>query len=121
MRGRARLLGLGAGAPTDDCKGDDPVVTIRPADRAGVRIGFAHEHPLVAGESARMRCNPRNHVADLVDPRLEQLRAWRRPVRGRSSPDQHSGGEHWPQPLLQRSTRKRADNSVDLLPVPDHD
>ena len=33
--------------------------------------------PKVAGESARMRCNPRNHVADLVDPRLEQLRAWR--------------------------------------------
>ena len=24
-----------------------------------------------------MRCNPRNHVADLLDPRLEQLRAWR--------------------------------------------
>ena len=45
----------------------------------------------------------------------------RRPVRGRSSPDQHSGGEHRPQPLLQRSARKRADNSVDLLPVPDHD
>jgi hypothetical protein len=43
------------------------------------------------------------------------------PVRGRSSPDQQSGGKQWPQPLLQRSARKRADNSVDLSPVPDHD
>lgn len=36
-----------------------------------------------------MRCNPRDHVADLVNPRLEQLRASRdAPVRGSSSPDQ---------------------------------
>ena len=77
--------------------GGEPMATIRPADGAGVRIGFAHEHPQVAGESARMRCNPRHHVADLVDPRPEQLeRLERRPVGGRSSPDQHSGGEHWP-------------------------
>jgi hypothetical protein len=36
-----------------------------------------HEHPLVAGESACTGCTPRNPVADLVDFRLEQLRAWR--------------------------------------------
>ena len=65
------------GGRSGDHVGDDPGVTIRPAAGAGVRIGFAHEHPLVAGESARMRCNPRNHVADLVDARLEQLRVWR--------------------------------------------
>ena len=35
--------------------------------------------------------------------------------------NQQSGGKHWPQSLLQRSARKRADNSVDLLPIPDHD
>ena len=33
--------------------------------------------------------------------------------------NQQSGGKHWPQSLLQRSARKRADNSVELLPVPD--
>src|ERR1035441_5760551 len=32
-----------------------------------------------------------------------------------------SVGEHWPQPLLQRDARKRADNSVDLISVADHD
>ena len=65
---------------------------------------------------------PHLHVADLLDPRLEPIRRLeRRPVGGRSCPDQHSGGEHWPQPLLQRSARKRADNSVDLLSVADHD
>ena len=32
-----------------------------------------------------------------------------------------SVGEHWPQPLLQRDARKRADNSIDLLAVADHD
>jgi hypothetical protein len=102
--------------------GDDPVVTVRPADGAGVRIEIAHDHPLVGGESARTRFSPRSHVADLVDVRLEQLRAWeRRRVRGSSSPDQNSGGEQWSQPLLQRSARKRAVNPVDLLPVPDHD
>jgi len=42
------------------------------------------------------------------------------PGSRRPSPDQHSGGEQWPQPLLQRRARKRADNPVDLLPVPDH-
>jgi hypothetical protein len=35
--------------------------------------------------------------------------------------NQQSGGKHWPQSLLQRSARKRADNSVDLLPILDHD
>ena len=59
--------------------------------------------------------------ANLLDPRFEPIRAWRAPVRGGSSPDQHSGCEHWVQPLLQRSARKRAYNSVDLLPVADHD
>jgi hypothetical protein len=35
--------------------------------------------------------------------------------------NQQSGGEHWPQSPFQRSARKRADNSVDLSPVSDHD
>jgi len=64
-------------SPAGDGLGDDPVVTIRPADGAGLQIRFAHEHPLVADEAARMRRNPRNHIVDLVDPRLERLRAWR--------------------------------------------
>ena len=88
----------------------------------GVRIGFAHAHPLVAGESAPMRCNPRHHLADRVGPRFEPHPCLeRRPVRGSVEPGSNSGGEHRPQPLLQPSARKRADNSVDLLPVPDHD
>ena len=29
------------------------------------------------GESSRMRCGPRIHVADLLDPRFEPIRAWR--------------------------------------------
>ena len=36
-----------------------------------------HEHPVAAGESARMRYTPRNHVAYLVNLRLQQLRDWR--------------------------------------------
>jgi hypothetical protein len=39
-------------SPAGDGLGDDPVVTIRPAGGAGLRIRSAHEHPLVAGESA---------------------------------------------------------------------
>jgi hypothetical protein len=35
--------------------------------------------------------------------------------------NQQSGGKHWPQSLLQRSARKRADNSVELSPVSDHE
>ena len=69
-----------------------------------------------------MRRDPRDHVADLVHPRLDQLRASRDALfaEGRAR-IKHSGSEHRPQPLLQRSARKRADNPVDLLPVPNHD
>jgi hypothetical protein len=60
------------------------------------------------------------HAQDLVDLRFEQLRACGDAplAEGRAW---ISGGEQWPQPLLQRSARKRADDSVDLLTVPDHD
>ena len=58
--------------------GDDPIVT-----SPGRSMAAAYESdsptsdPLIAGESAWTRCDPRSHVADLVDLRLEQLRAWR--------------------------------------------
>jgi hypothetical protein len=81
-----RFLSLSRLAAQCNRFGDDSVVTIGPADGACVRIGFAHEHPLVAGESARMRCNPRNHVADLGDLRLENSRLERHPVRGKVEP-----------------------------------
>ena len=61
--------------PWDERLGD-PVVTVRPTDGAGVRSD-SRTNILCRPRSARTRCNPRNHVADLVDLRLEQLRAWR--------------------------------------------
>jgi hypothetical protein len=42
-----------------------------------------------------MRPNVRNHVADLVDPRLEQLRAWSdAPFAEGRARINNSGGEH---------------------------
>ena len=62
-----------------------------------------------------------SHPTHTRSSRFEPIRAWRDARSRKVELGQHSGGEHWVQPLLQRSARKRADDSVDLLTVPDHD
>ncbi len=106
--------------PRDERLGD-PVVTIRPADGAGVRSD-SRTNILWSPSSRRRR------VATLATTSRTSLICGSSnsgpgdtPLRGRSSPAQRSRREHWPQPLLQRSARKRADHPIDLLPVPDHD
>jgi hypothetical protein len=61
---------------------------------------------------------------DSHDPPPRGTRAFGRATPRQGSPRarrKNSGGEHRPQPLLQSGARHRADNSVDLFPVLDHD
>ena len=100
------------------------------------RPGLCCSPQALAGDTSEGAwvCHARAHVANRVDvaatSHRQDLRSRRRNrAPGRATPRHCSArarrkksvGEHWPQPLLQSSARQRADNSVDLLPVPDHD
>jgi hypothetical protein len=64
-------------SPSGRRAGGEPMATIRPADRARARNRIRHEHPLDRRRVGADVLQPSHHVADLVDPRPEQLRAWR--------------------------------------------
>ena len=81
---------------------------------AGAVPAAAHAASVLVGTSARAGRH------DWDPARTSSLRARDPKARLRSSPRKNSGDERWPQPLLQSGARKRADDSVDLLAVPDH-
>jgi hypothetical protein len=88
--------------------------------------------PAYESDSPRASCSRRRVGADALQPlaitsRTSLTRGFSNSATGETprsrkvEADQQSGGEHWPQSLFQRSARKRANNSVDLSPVSDHD
>ena len=80
--------------------------------------GFAHEHPLAAGESARTLRDPGSSGPSLT--RGGSTLRWTGVPCRKVESGRRSRGERWPQSLLQSGARQRADNPVDFFPVPNH-